>query len=308
MRFEPFSAFQLFQRATKLWAAGQRHEFYNLSDRFYDVLRDVAAEARCFKFLNREEHVETNENIVLYSLELCSHGLFEMPFDSTFLAWPEPIEGQWACALLVTIARRGRMTPWGERLPFNGMTHLPHPKATITMCSGMLAVPSLGKIVIQDLSLIVSWESDWKVAFDKPASVQLGQCKHILGLSIYRPDSPRELLEAQGKDGGVTLRNVLYYIGVLNSRGPALETHSPPQNVAERRARQRKEKWLDYHIVRIPQRKPAPLATGGGFHASPRLHWRRGHIRHAHGKAIPVSPCLVGAPDRGSILADYLVE
>ena len=43
-----------------------------------------------------------------------------------------------------------------------------------------------------------------------------------------------------------------------------------------------------------------------GTHASPRLHWRRGHRRHLpDGKATWVRACLVGDPFAGTVSHDY---
>lgn len=44
----------------------------------------------------------------------------------------------------------------------------------------------------------------------------------------------------------------------------------------------------------------------GGTHASPRVHLRRGHIRHYdNGKTIWVQPCVVGNKENGMIDKDY---
>jgi hypothetical protein len=42
-----------------------------------------------------------------------------------------------------------------------------------------------------------------------------------------------------------------------------------------------------------------------GSHASPALHWRRGHYRRLPGGIVPVSPCLVGDARNGIIDKDY---
>lgn len=47
----------------------------------------------------------------------------------------------------------------------------------------------------------------------------------------------------------------------------------------------------------------------GGSHASPRLHWRRGHIRrYKTGCEIWIAPTLVGSADRGIITHEYRVK
>jgi Protein of unknown function (DUF2786) len=51
----------------------------------------------------------------------------------------------------------------------------------------------------------------------------------------------------------------------------------------------------------------APVAIGG-THASPRLHWRRGHIRRLpSGECTQVRPCLVGHKSLGQIEKDYVL-
>lgn len=54
--------------------------------------------------------------------------------------------------------------------------------------------------------------------------------------------------------------------------------------------------------------KTMAAATGQSTHASPRLHWRRGHFRRWKGEFIPVAPCLVGCASNGIIQKDYIVE
>lgn len=60
-----------------------------------------------------------------------------------------------------------------------------------------------------------------------------------------------------------------------------------------------------YHAVTVKTtRHDAPLT---GTHASPRLHWRRGHIRRlAPERTTWVRPTLVGYEDRGTIIHDYV--
>lgn len=43
----------------------------------------------------------------------------------------------------------------------------------------------------------------------------------------------------------------------------------------------------------------------GGTHASPALHWRRGHFRRLGPRLISVAPCLVGSAENGIIEKSY---
>lgn len=47
---------------------------------------------------------------------------------------------------------------------------------------------------------------------------------------------------------------------------------------------------------------------GGGTHASPRQHLRRGHIRRLPSGNIWVNPCVVGDPSKGKIDKSYIVK
>lgn len=64
---------------------------------------------------------------------------------------------------------------------------------------------------------------------------------------------------------------------------------------------------FDYHVVKID--RAARISRDlGGTHASPRLHWRRGHLRNSpDGGRIPVKPHLVGLSEKGFVAKHYVV-
>ena len=94
---------------------------------------------------------------------------------------------------------------------------------------------------------------------------------------------------------------MLKLLVVLNTR-PTLVQYGHcerPQRLKRGRVKQH-ELWapnlIGWHY------QPAPAADAGGTHASPRLHWRRGHIRSqrhgpgsSHRKLIWIEPQLIGA-------------
>jgi hypothetical protein len=64
-----------------------------------------------------------------------------------------------------------------------------------------------------------------------------------------------------------------------------------------------------YHVVHLLQGrgKYKRAESLGGSHASPRQHWRRGHVRRLpSGNTTWVSSCVVGDPTNGVIVKDYL--
>lgn len=61
---------------------------------------------------------------------------------------------------------------------------------------------------------------------------------------------------------------------------------------------------IDSSLLKMPG-----IVGAGGTHASPRMHWRRGHVRHyGTGRITSVRPAIVGDVSRGVIAHDYAVK
>ncbi len=80
-----------------------------------------------------------------------------------------------------------------------------------------------------------------------------------------------------------------------------------PKFINSKRIAKGKTPLNDYTTVTIDvDRVRRDTERLGGSHASPRLHWRRGHKRHLPDeKTTWVRPCLVGDPFAGSVSHDY---
>lgn len=63
--------------------------------------------------------------------------------------------------------------------------------------------------------------------------------------------------------------------------------------------------FYDFHVLDISPRAKADRYFGGGTHASPRMHFRRGHWRRFNGHKTWISACLVGDPDLGFLNKHY---
>jgi hypothetical protein len=99
-------------------------------------------------------------------------------------------------------------------------------------------------------------------------------------------------------------------LGVLNSRGIEVIDKDEPKLLNKKRAKKGKVPIFGYKIVGIDyERLKVPGTPLGGSHSSPRLHWRRGHVRRLFdGRHTIVRPCLVGDPANGAIVHDYHVH
>lgn len=77
-----------------------------------------------------------------------------------------------------------------------------------------------------------------------------------------------------------TARLVIYLTLMLSSRTTEKETIPPPPALNKKRIKQGKEPLHVYRTVNIVPQRYRQSDSRGGTHASPKLHWRRSHIRH----------------------------
>jgi hypothetical protein len=87
------------------------------------------------------------------------------------------------------------------------------------------------------------------------------------------------------------------------------DTVPAPAALNAKRAKKGRPPIFEHKVVTLSPQQSAASDAVGGTHASPRLHWRRGHIRALPGGSITrVRPCLVGDIARGFVSHDYKVR
>ena len=108
--------------------------------------------------------------------------------------------------------------------------------------------------------------------------------------------------------------NLLGVLGLMStSAGVSMETVRPKKKFINALRAKKGKTLLEYEhrticidpaLTRMPG-----MVSAGGSHASPRLHWRRGHIRTlVAGRKVEVKPCIVGDVSKGTIVHDYLLR
>lgn len=102
---------------------------------------------------------------------------------------------------------------------------------------------------------------------------------------------------------------IMQLCAALNCSNVSTETLPAPKFLNKKRAKSGKPPLFEYKILKVDT---TPTATrqsipGGGTHASPRVHLRRGHIRRLPVKSVWVQPCVVGDKSRGVVMKDYAV-
>jgi hypothetical protein len=87
-------------------------------------------------------------------------------------------------------------------------------------------------------------------------------------------------------------------VALLHADGVCLRTTQAPSRLNKARAAKGKIAIgpLSQVFINVGKRQVAPTGISVGSHASPRMHWRRGHVRRLQdGKITNVKPCLVGS-------------
>lgn len=104
-------------------------------------------------------------------------------------------------------------------------------------------------------------------------------------------------------------QKVLQILACMETSHVSRQTVLPPPRLNKAREARRVSPIYSHTIVTINM---ASVEGGGGEstgHASPRLHWRRGHIRTLpSGQKTKVRPCLVGNPILGMTTHEYKLE
>lgn len=92
-------------------------------------------------------------------------------------------------------------------------------------------------------------------------------------------------------------------IAMIGISGTIFEDVEVPPQLAKAREKRGKVPLFSYQIVRLAGNRSRNDL--GGTHASPALHWRRGHFRRIGAKLVPVAPCLVGSAENGIVEKSY---
>jgi hypothetical protein len=110
-------------------------------------------------------------------------------------------------------------------------------------------------------------------------------------------------------------KTAIYMALMLCSKTTEILSQSAPQKLNKARLKSGKIPLFSHSIVRIvPERFiRESVAEAGRTHKSPRLHWRRSHLRiynrgmEAEYKIV-IARCLVGKPELGTVTHEYKVE
>lgn len=228
-----------------------------------------------------KEHIE-------FGLDLLARRMLRLPYDITFFSCGD---GFFVAHTVPNNAEElmGDLEKWGHldglglpkekrKVPVPGSLHITKIVKEDGMCVPVIRVSTTGHYPAENLEC--TW---WDIA-------------HVKG---------EKLTEAEAL-GPVPI--VCGLVAMLASKEVVSERIAPPEKVNKARARKGRPKINDVYDVRISLAASSASASQGGTHASPRMHWRRGHYRRLGDKLVPVAPCLVNASEAAENLnpKDYV--
>lgn len=99
------------------------------------------------------------------------------------------------------------------------------------------------------------------------------------------------------------------FLTLLNCANVSRSEHHPGEQLQKARVRRGKLPLYSYWTLDLNLSPAGRGESGGGTHASPRLHLRRGHTRqYQPGKWCWINPCAVGNKKLGVVHKDYAVH
>ncbi len=128
--------------------------------------------------------------------------------------------------------------------------------------------------------------------------VQLRPCEEI----------PKEIAKNFISLSRPMLGGIFQLINVMNCSNVIL-VDNVPSRFKQQRISKKKTPLFEYKTLHIHQNRTVNKHDGGGTHASPRVHLRRGHIRKLPtGDTTWVQSCVVGNKEHGIVHKDYRVH
>lgn len=124
-------------------------------------------------------------------------------------------------------------------------------------------------------------------------------------IEIYDKETPMSVGEFEWT--AVHLYAVLSAIEVFSCSNVTTEEHSPSAESQRTARAMGKGPYFSWRTIVIKNNGGRSDGASTGVHASPRLHFRRGHIRKLQDKLIWVRHCMVGDKSKGFAGHDYEV-
>lgn len=110
------------------------------------------------------------------------------------------------------------------------------------------------------------------------------------------------------REAALTAVRVFLFLEALQCSNVQVRDNPPPKALVRQQKRRGQVPMFSFKTLHIDTGDKEIKTNKGGKHESPRLHFRRGHVRRlTSGKKTWVSPCMVGDASKGQVFKDYEV-
>jgi len=175
--------------------------------------------------------------------------------------------------------------------------------------SGSVLMSAHQSLDMKDAGGTIAWKTSGAVVMWDPANNT-----HSIG---YTDKNTRDFMGEDTpdglKDGALNVIRMVYaFIVLINSPAVMTEKEDAPAKLNKRREAKGKTPLYSHHVVKIGAvSHTGGLVKHGGSHASPRQHWRRGHVRTLNRDSESERKILIPATliaGRGFVSKDYVVD
>lgn len=228
--------------------------------------------------------LQKNE-LVSFGVDLARHGLFRLPFNNTVIECYNCKEYGITADRIFLWCSQSIGGAFDRERNFH---KLEKDEAQLVMLAGSAHGDEIGfysGTIFQHMGMTKRPEFNFFIFLDEQAQAA----------------TPESEIDTMAEDMNTT---VAAFVALINSKSAEVLERSAPEKLNKARAKKGKEPLPSVRFVDVPSRNWQGGAASKG-HASPRLHWRRGHLRHLPDKIVPVSPCLVGAAENGVVHQIY---
>lgn len=275
------------------WGRIPKSEFEVLKDQENYVKRASELLGASEKFDIGEISQKDLETLYDTGKECAEAGVFSLPFEITY------VEGTLAYDTVNT--RFGSMFAPASSC-FDGVVFEQHPEfiggtASLSFTRINKIGPDHGSWKVPTLISVIS--RDFTKAYGIPAA------KELTEYAAMTEDTRQRAARIS-----VTMLYIMH--SLINARGVKLLTEPAPVNLNRKRIQRNKPPLYEHHILKIGGFSSSGRVLGvGASHASPRAHWRRGHIRTIRRgtpkqKRIAIPACLISGP--GFVSKDYEIS
>jgi hypothetical protein len=269
---------------TNLEILSEQKSYLEMANEFLDL---------AVKFDIGEINIENSQSLIDTGKECAEEGLFSLPFPATYIE-----------ATLVDSTSKKRFgsvfapastcfdeATFEKRPEFIGGT------VALNFSHNSESVPTKSPWEIHTLASVINRE--FTKTYHAFVSNELAENAN--------------LTTDQGEEMAAISTAILYILHTLiNARGVEVQTEPAPVKLNRRRAQKNKPPLYEHHTLKIGGFSSSGRVLGvGASHASPRSHWRRGHIRTIHQgtlkqKRIAIPACLINGP--GFVSKDYEIS